>query len=191
MLATKDLHAEVLQAAQGVKRDRKASFARLNELFAQGVVPSPALDGRYRGALLTTSVNPLMDGLARMLTGWWLPWQGKTLNAATQTGDNMFTNGGLWLARIVFAGYKGYIADGPGRSRALTFRTYAGAGKDDPDLQVLKLDYDLDVNPSFVVRDVLDELVQIGDGYYLGKAHLHWQGRWRCAAYFSLEKQSE
>ena len=187
MITTHDLRADVLQAAQLVRRDRQAGLARLNELFAQGTVPSPALNGHYQGALLTTSVNPFIDALARGLLGLWLPWKGKFLNAAAQTGDNIFTNDGLWLSRLVFAGYKGYIADEPGRSRALAFRTYLGAGKDDPGLQVLKIDYDLDVNPSFVVRDVLDELVQVGEGYYLGKAHLHWQGRWRCAAYFTLQ----
>lgn len=187
MIATQDLHAETLQAAQLVHHDRKTALAHLNEIFAQGVAPSPALDGRYRGALLTPSVNPMLDAVGRALAGLWLPWQGKTFNATTQTGDNMFTNDGLWLSRIVLAGYNGYVADGPGRSRALTFRTYTGEGKDDPGLQVLKLDYDLDVNPSFLVRDVLDELVQIGEGYYLGKAHLHWRGEWRCAAYFTLQ----
>jgi len=186
MVTTQDLRTDVLQAAQLVRHDRRAGLARLNELFAQGIVPSPALNGHYQGALLTTSVNPLVDAVARALLGLWLPWKGKTFDAAAQTGDNIFTNDGLWLSRLVFAGYNGYIADEPGRSRALTFRTYLGAGKDDPGLQVLKIDYDLEVNPSFVVRDVLDELVQVSEGYYLGKAHLHWRGRWRCAAFFTL-----
>jgi hypothetical protein len=187
MIATQDLRADVMQAAQLVKHDRTGGLAQLNRIFAQGSRPSPALNGRYQGALLATSVNPFLDAVAGTLFGWWLPWKGKTLNAAEQTGDNMFTNDGLWLSRLVFAGYQGYIADGPGRSRALTFRTYTGEGKDDPGLQVLKLDYNLDVNPSFVVRDVLDELVQVGEGYYLGKAHLHWRGHWRCAAFFTLQ----
>jgi hypothetical protein len=78
------------------------------------------------------------------------------------------------------------VADGPGRSRALQFRTYLGAGAHDPDVMVLKIDYDLDVNPRFVVRQVLDELVQVAEGYYLGKALLRWGKRWRCAAYFTL-----
>src|SRR5438270_5185879 len=172
MIATKDLHAEVLQAAERVKHQRSAALARLNEIFAAGHAPGTALDGRYRGALLTPSVNPLIDALGRALTGWWLPWQGKTFNAAAQTGDNMFTNDGLWLSRVVFAGYNGYIDDGPGGSRALTFRTYTGEGQEDPGLQVLKLDYNLDVNPSFVLRDVLDELVAVGQGFYLGKDHV-------------------
>src|SRR5712692_12000526 len=123
MITTQDPRAKVLPAAQLVKRDRTAGLAQLNQLFAQGVVPSPALDGRYQGALLTTSVNPVLDALAGAIFGSWLPWKGKTVSAAAQTGDNMFTNDGLWLSRLVFAGYKGYIADGPRRSRALTFRT--------------------------------------------------------------------
>ena len=187
MIATLDLRADVLQAAQLVKHDRKAGLARLNALFAQGAAPNPALNGRYQGALLTTSVNPFLDAVTKTLFGWWMPWKGKTLNTATQSGDNIFTNDGLWLSKIVFAGYKGYITDEPGRSRALAFRTYIGEGKDDPGLQVLKIDYDLEVNPSFVVRDVLDELVQVSEGYYLGKALLHWRGRWRCAAFFTLQ----
>ena len=84
MIANQNLRAEVPQAAELVKRDRKASLAQLNQIFAQGIVPSPALDGRYRGALLTTSVNPFLDAVTRTLFGRWLPWKGKTFNAAAQ-----------------------------------------------------------------------------------------------------------
>ena len=55
-------------------------------------------------------------------------------------------------------------------------------------MEVLKLDYNLETNPGFIVRDVLDELVQVDIGYYLGKAHLFWRNRWRCAAYFTLQR---
>ncbi|MGH2524789.1 MAG: hypothetical protein ACRDH2_19960, partial [Anaerolineales bacterium] len=120
------------------------------------------------------------------LTDRWLPWQGKTFDAAAQTGDNLFTNDGLWLARLMFPGYRGYVPDGPGRSRALQFRTYLGPGTHDPDRQVLKIDYDWDVNPRLIVRDVLDELVQLEEGHYLGKALLRRSGRCVCAAYFAL-----
>jgi hypothetical protein len=34
---------------------------------------------------------------------------------------------------------------------------------------------------------VLDELVQVDDGYYLGQALLRWRKGWICAAYFTLE----
>jgi hypothetical protein len=33
----------------------------------------------------------------------------------------------------------------------------------------------------------LDELVQVEEGFYLGKAHLKWWwGKWQMVAYFSL-----
>jgi hypothetical protein len=52
---------------------------------------------------------------------------------------------------------------------------------------VLKIDYDLNGNPLFTVRRVLDELVQIDDNLYLGKAHVRWWwGRWQMVAHFSL-----
>lgn len=192
MLASQaqDIHLDIDAAVCQFRTDRASAVARLNELFSHGLPPSPAMNGRYRGALLTTSVNPLLDGLAHALLSRWLPWKGKTFDAATQTGDNMFTNDGLWLSRLVFMGYRRYQADGEGRSRALEFRTYVSPGQNDPGQPTLKLDYNLEVNPSFVVRDVLDELVQVDSGYYLGKAHLHWRGRWRCAAYFTLEATS-
>ncbi|MEP7356979.1 MAG: hypothetical protein ABI847_07040 [Anaerolineales bacterium] len=187
MLATQDVHTAIAEAARQFPRERAAAVAQRDEIFRRGVAPRPALDGRYRGALLTTSVNPFINGLARAVTRRWLTWKGKVFDAATQSGDNMFTNDGLWASKLVFPGYQGTHPDGPGRSRALQFRTYLGPGKDDPGLEVLKLDYNLETNPGFIVRDVLDELVQVDSGYYLGKAHLFWRNRWRCAAYFTLQ----
>ena len=57
------------------------------------------------------------------------------------------------------------------------------------DLDVLRLDYDLPANPRLfvTVRRVLDELVQVADGYYLGKAYVRWYwGAWSMVAYFAL-----
>jgi hypothetical protein len=55
---------------------------------------------------------------------------------------------------------------------------------------VLKIDYDSGENPSFLIRDILDELVQIVPGVYLGKVMLRSskpsrQSR-RLVAYFTL-----
>jgi hypothetical protein len=52
---------------------------------------------------------------------------------------------------------------------------------------VLKIDYDLPENPALSIRRILDELVQVADGVYLGKAHVKWWwGAWQPVAYFSL-----
>lgn len=77
-----------------------------------------------------------------------------------------------------------------GRYAAFPFRTYEGAGVVDTDRRVLKIDYDSDENPSFLIRDILDELVQIVPGVYLGKALLSryrpMNPIWRLAGYFAL-----
>jgi hypothetical protein len=71
--------------------------------------------------------------------------------------------------------------------RAFAFRTYVAPGLVDSDRSVLKIDYHLKENPSLTVRRVLDELVQIDDDLFLGKAHLHWWwGAWQTVACFTL-----
>jgi hypothetical protein len=187
MIATQPARATIAAAGARFAHDRAGALAALNDLFRQGRLPDPLPDGRYRGTLITPALHPALDALGRWLTARWLPWQGKTFDVMTHTGDNRFTNDGLPLARLFFPLYRGYVADGPGRSRALAFRTYTGPGAHDPDLTVLKIDYDWERNPRFVVRRVLDELVALEPGYYLGKALLRWRGRWQCAAYFALE----
>ena len=56
----------------------------------------------------------------------------------------------------------------------------------------LKIDYDLPENPSLTVRRVLDELIQLDEGLYLGKAHVRWwwssRNSWQTVAFFSLRK---
>ena len=58
----------------------------------------------------------------------------------------------------------------------------------DRNRQVLKIDYDSAENPDFLIRDILDELVEIVPRVYLGKVlvrfseHIRWLG-----AYFALQ----
>jgi hypothetical protein len=87
----------------------------------------------------------------------------------------------------VWPTYRGDVRDGPRHTRALQFRTYTGPSQLDRGQNVFKIDYDWDVNPRFLVRQVLDELVQVDDDYFLGKALLRQRsGRYVCAAYFAL-----
>jgi hypothetical protein len=57
-------------------------------------------------------------------------------------------------------------------------------------VKVYKIDYDFDENPSFVIRSILDELVEIEDGLYLGKILYRVAGRFRPIGYFTLERGS-
>jgi hypothetical protein len=70
---------------------------------------------------------------------------------------------------------------------AFRFRTYEGPGAVDPDRETLKIDYDSDDNPRFLIRDILDELVQIVPGAYIGKVLMRRKGGWRLTGYFALE----
>ena len=57
-----------------------------------------------------------------------------------------------------------------------------------PSCEVLRIDYrDLEENPTWPIRQILDELVQVDDEVYLGQALMQWRGELRRAASFSLE----
>ena len=177
-------------AAQSIfERDRKRRFAALNEIFRAGSLPKPPLAGGYAGELVALNVAPGLNQFIEMIISRWLPWKGKYFDAAHASGDNIFTRDSLLLAHIFWPLYRDYKDDSAERYRAFNFRTYLAPGLTDPDRQVLKLDYNLESNPSLSVRRVLDELVQVDTTLYLGKAHLKWWwGTWQLVAYFSLSK---
>jgi hypothetical protein len=184
---TANLHA----AAQAARRDRAQGRAALNEVFRAGSLPVRPLDGRYAGSLVLLDVAPGLNELASAVAALWTPWKGKTFDARGQRGDNIFIRDSLWLAHLCWPLYRGYVDDGPQTYRAFQFRTRAAPGLFDPDRQVLKIDYDLDGNPALSIRRVLDEIVDLGAGVLLGKAHLQWWwGRWQTVAYFTLEKDA-
>jgi hypothetical protein len=170
---------------------RADKLARLNALFRSGKAPAEQLDGRYVGGLAAIDLAPGATQLAQAILSRWLPWKGKRFDAACECGDNVFTRDSYSLARVIWPLYRAYSDDTATTYRAFTFKTYIGPGMFDPDRQVFKLDYDLPGNPSGNVKRVLDELVELPDGTYLGKAHLklYW-GTWKTVAYFTLSKQA-
>lgn len=166
--------------------DPKAAWAVLEELFATGGVALPV--GRCRGELLLLDIAPGLTELARAITGRWLPWQGKVF-AAQGSGVNVFTRDSLALAHLWWPFYRGYEPDGEDTYRAFRFRTYTAPGLMNPDQSVLKLDYHLPENPAPSIRRMLDEIVQLEPGLFLGKAHLHWWwGSWQTVAFFTLHE---
>lgn len=187
---------ETLYSLQGVqtivRRDRARGLALLNELFRSGEPPAPLMNGRYAGKLVALDIAPVVTTLFNALTAVWLPWKGKTFNASRQQGDNVFTRDSLLIARLFNPLYRGFVDDSPHTYRAFRFRTYVAAGREDPDRQVLKIDYNLPESPSLTIRRVLDELVQVEPGVFLGKAHVQWWwGRWQRVAFFALSRKME
>jgi hypothetical protein len=179
-----------IRAAQRLlKTDRRGGFQALNTLFREGVIPAPALDGSYQGELVALDLAPGLTPLVGALLRAWMPWQGKTFQRGVRTGDNLLDRSSWRLAHILWPFYRGYRDVQAKTYRAFEFRTYVGSGLADPDLRVMKIDYDLPGNPSLSIRRVVDELVQVDEGVYLGKAHLRWWwGRRQRVAFFLLRE---
>ncbi|MBD2436933.1 hypothetical protein [Nostoc sp. FACHB-110] len=186
--ANLNLRDELEAARKLLKYNQKGGMVALDNIYRQGVVPNPLLHGRYWGEFLTANFNPVVDSWLDIVTKFWLPWQGKVFDANTNTGDNIFTNDGLLLGKIIWPFYERYIPDTRGRSLAFSFHSSISQSLLEPDIEVLSLNFNLPENPRFLIRDLVDQLVQIDENLYLGKAILkHPNGGWFCAAYFTLK----
>jgi hypothetical protein len=164
----------------------KEAHDTLNRIFRLGVPPDPALDGPTLGILVTPTISRPADLGLRPLASAWMPWTGKRFDAATATGDNLLLASARPVARVLFPSYRLEPLDDGGYA-AFRFRTYVGAGQVDPDRETLKIDYDSAENPRLLIRDILDELVQVVPGAYLGKVLLRRRDAWRLLGYFALQ----
>jgi hypothetical protein len=168
--------------------DPLTAWQELDALFRSGGVPEPSLDGDYRGELLATRTLRPFDALIRWFDRQGLWWRGKSFNAGGAAGENRWDRRFRWGIRLCWPLYRDVRVGQSGEIRAFRFRTWIGPGVADPDVPVLKIDYAAEANP-LALRGVLDELVQIAPGYYLGKAHLRFlSGCWRTVAFFALRR---
>lgn len=195
LLARRRKSVDVAIAAQGrlagrrMGTNRAASLATLNAIFKLGSVPEPPMEGSYRGDLVTPTLFSPLDSFGRFVARFWLPWKGKRFNASPTICFNYLTPGGRRVARVVWPSYSDQRVPGKDLYRFFNFRTYTGTSVADPNQTVFKLDYDLPGNPKLLVRSVLDELVQVSNGYYLGKAFIRVKGEYLLAAYFTLHNE--
>lgn len=176
--------ARVAEARDRVASDHRAMLLQLNELFRAGQAPWLPLDGPYSGDLVTTTFGRTADVATGAMARFYMPWRGKVFDTAAAMGGNLFA---AHSKRLIRPFDPAVCDDRPGLVRAYPFRTYVEAGVIDRDRAVLKIDYDLPANPFGLIRHVLDELVEVAPGYYLGKAHLRVGRHWRTVAYFSLQ----
>ena len=165
--------------------NRAQVLVRFDERFGSGTAPDPTPDGFLPGRLLATTTWAPLDGLARRMSGLWMPWQGKTLFRERSAGVNRFLPNVRVPMRAVWPGYTPEYV-GPDRVEAFPFRTRISPGELDPGVDVLKIDYDFEANPDFMIRRILDELVQVAPGRYLGKVLLRARGRFHPIGFFSL-----
>jgi hypothetical protein len=173
-LAARDSAAAIDQAwgwfdslGQRASEDQDSAAAELNELFRSGTPPTD-LDGPTDGMLVTTTTNPVLDPAVRAITSLWMPWQGKRFDSLAATGDNRMVASSSVPSKLLWPLYS--MKDAVDGKLAFDFQTYVEGGKDDPDRQVLVIDYaNVESNPRMLIRQIRDELVEIVPGAYLGK----------------------
>jgi hypothetical protein len=181
----------IAEARRLMALDRLRGMAALGTLFRSGRLPDPPLNGRYAGEFLAIDIAPGLTQLARLAAAHAVRWQGKQFDAGRGTGVNIVTRDSLPFLRLFWPLYHGHWRDGPATYRVFPFRTRIGPALGSPEQRVLKIDYDLPGNPRLSVRRLLDELVELDDRLYLGRASfLWWWGRWQVVAYFTLRNCS-
>ncbi len=188
-LARSQTWNQIRLAGMRAGRRRAEAHDSLNRIFRLGTLPEPMLDGPYDGTPIAPMTFAATDPIIRALSSLWMPWLGKRFDAETATGDNVMLPSARLPAKLFWPSYR-FRSLGGGRYAAFRFRTYAGAGAVDGERRVLKIDYDWDENPSLLIRDILDELVQVVPGVFLGKALLRRgelaRTSWRLVGYFAL-----
>jgi len=165
--------------------DADSAEAQLNDLFRLGTSPVD-LDGPTEGILVMTTTNPALDTVTRAVTALWMPWQGKRFDSDSGTGDNRLTRSTGLVGKLLWPLYS--MRDAESGKLAFDFDTYVEAGKDDPDRQVMVIDYaNVESNPRLVIRSIRDELVELVPGVYLGKILFNTgSDRYSKIGYFAL-----
>jgi hypothetical protein len=184
------LENDPIRAAQARLRARRDDgLAALDAAFRAGAVPTPTPDGPYHGELVALDIAPIVTQVVEWLTSFLMPWKGKFLIASEARGDNIFSAKWRTALGLMFPFYKGNRDYGSDRFRAFIFETSIAPGKVDTDRRVFRIDYDRPDNPAQSIRRIVDEIVEVGDGVYLGKVHFKWWwGTWQMIGYFALRK---
>jgi hypothetical protein len=166
--------------------NRSQVLAELEGIFRAGKVPDPLPHGFLQGRVVTTSIWGPLDAFFRWLGGAYMPWEGKTFDPRASTGMNRFAPSVALPMRVLWPSYTPLERPATGLF-AFQFRCRVAPGALDPQIDVLKIDYDFDGNPGLIIRRILDELVQVGKGIYLGKVLFRVGGKYHPIAFFSLE----
>ena len=176
--------AWIQDLAKSAKTDATSADADLNELFRLGSAPS-GLNGPTEGMLVMTTTNPKFDAVVRVITALWMPWQGKRFDAETAKGDNRLTRSTGVVGKLLWPLYS--MRDHADGKLAFDFETYVEAGKEDPDVEVMVIDYaQIEKNPKLIIRSVRDELVELVPGVFLGKILFSTDSGYTKLGYFAL-----
>ncbi len=169
---------------------RAAVLNELDTMFRAGSTPDPLPDGMLRGRLVTTSIWAPWDAFNLRVARRWMPWLGKSFDASAMGGVNVLHKSARGPLRALWPSYEPE-REVDDRLEAFPFRTRVAPGEVDPAVDVLKIDYDFDANPQFIIRRILDELVDIDDGLYLGRVLFRTRDRFVPIGFFSLARQEQ
>jgi hypothetical protein len=181
-----DLERRYWRAVAALPVDRAWALREIERCFHEGERPATP-EGPLDGRVLTTTMGPVLDPAFMGATRLWMPWKGKTVDAAAATGRNLFAPGWGPVERLMWPGYHDVRNEGGGRFSTFAFTVWTGPSETDADVDVLKIDYDHEGSPAFLIRRVLDEVVHVGGGVLLGQALMTWRGRRQRAAWFQLQ----
>lgn len=180
-----ELTLRYFRALADLPHERSGALAELEACFRAAETPQP-IDGATRGRLLTTALGHGLDAITAVLARLWMPWKGKAFKPEAKEGRNLFTNSFRPVQHALWPGYDIDYPEREGRYSTFSFTTWEGRSAFTPDgLDVLKIDYEHPQSP-WLIRDILDELVQIEDGLFLGQALLRVRGKLHRAAWFEL-----
>lgn len=143
--------------------------------FVEGRIPDPAPDGFYRGSAYLIPVRRV-------------PWLGKSFELKNDLGFNIFNSTGASLLKILTPLYKKFRMNDETNTEAYYFKTSISSGFKDKSIETFKLDYDSPENP-FLIRLILDEIVEVGPQEFLGKVHLKvFPGYYSTIGFFGLKR---
>ncbi len=169
--------------------DRDGAMAELQQLFLTGK-PAEGIEGQTEGLMVAWTTHPITDRLIGSVTNAWMPWLGKQFFPNEKRGLNTLTNSARWPAKLLWPLYS--TGESPLGRTAFDFVTYVEAGKLDPSVDVLVIDYEnVSTNPRLLIRSIRDELVQIVPGANLGKMLVNVPRRTKpiLGLYFALKSE--
>lgn len=153
------------------------SLVELDALYREATVSTTmrAADGALVGRMLAVRgvPGPIAKRLRRFAASRAFVWEGKTFEASSDTR-------GMGHNRV-------FVPKALGRQNLFPFATSFGPSAIDGK-PTLVLDYDLDVNPSYI-RHIHDEIREVAPGLFLGPAM--WKGAKGKALvlYFALDSR--
>ncbi len=167
---------------------RKRAIAELEEIFRSGTTPDPVPNGFLPGRLVTMSLTRPTDAFVRSFTGLYMPWLGKSFDRDAATGLNVLVKSAKVPMKALWPSYEP-ISESNDTIEVFPFNTRVAPGAVDPGVEVLKIDYDFGANPNFLIRRILDELVRVEEGLYLGKILYRRDDSFKPIGFFSLESR--